>query len=287
MSGASELAVLLAGPFPMAPVRVLGFTIEPFGALTALAIVVGVTVAHYRARDLGLSAAVIGHLSIIAVFAGFTESHLVYVLGYDLDSVRRNPLYLFMIWDGMSNVGGWFGGYLGVWLYFRWHRGLPFLPYADAIAYGLAFAWIFGRLGCTVSFDHPGPLTDSFLGMEYPGSSSLEAGVRHNVGFYELLWCLLVSGWFFSQRRKAKVRGWYAFAFVLAYLPFRIPVDFLRADEARYGVLSPAQWILLAMLAVALPVAVWSLRRGELLVPDGVPKPELHPGGVVSQPTPG
>lgn len=282
-----DFALALAGPFPMAPLRVLGFTIEPFGVLTVMAIVVGVTLAHHRARDLGLSPAVIGHLSIIAVVAGFTVSHLVYVVGYDLESVRRNPLYLLMIWDGMSNVGGWFGGYLGVWLYFRWNRGLPFLPYADAIAYGLAFAWIFGRLGCVVSFDHPGPLTDFFLGMEHPGSRTLEAGVRHNVGLYEFLWAMSLSAWFFSQRRTAKVRGWYAFVFLLAYLPFRLPVDFLRVGEARYAGLSPAQWILLAILPLVVIVARWSVKRGEVLAPDGVPKPDLYPGGVVPPPAVG
>lgn len=277
------LPSLLAGPFPLPPAELYGFTFEWFGGLTALAVVVGVIVAHVRARALGISEQVVTHISIISVVAGFTGSHLVYAIAYAPQTIAEDPLYLLKIWAGMSNVGGWLGGYVGVWLYFVWRRGLPFLPYADAIAYGLAFAWIFGRLGCLVSFDHPGVETDFFLGMEYPGSASLSAGVRHNIGLYELLWCLSISAYFFSQRRKPKLTGWYMTTFVLAYAPFRFPVDFLRAVDVRYAGLSPGQWILIGFFAVLAGVAVHISRRGELLIPDGVPKPAFYPGGVVTE----
>lgn len=72
-----DLAVALAGPFPMDPVSVLGFTIQPFGALTVLAIVVGVTVTHFRARALGLSTAMIGHASLIAAYLDVTPRELM------------------------------------------------------------------------------------------------------------------------------------------------------------------------------------------------------------------
>ena len=279
-----DFGLAFAGPLPLPPFSVLGFVIEPFGALAAVAIVVGFSVAHARARVLGLSENVLTRLCIIAVVAGFSGSHLVYVFGYAPQTIVDDPLYLLKIWTGMSSVGGWIGGYVGVAMYFAFHRRIPFLPYADAIAYGLAFAWVFARAGCWVSFDHPGLVTDLFIGMEYPGSASLTAGVRHNVGFYEFLWCLLIAGIFFSQRDRIHFKGWYMTVFILAYVPFRFPIDFLREVDARYLGLSPGQWLLPGFASVLMALAIRERRRADLLIPDGIPKPEFFPDGAVPAP---
>ncbi len=226
---------------------------------------------------------------------GFIGAHLVHQLFYyphelvgytgpDGKWVEGNWLLIFMVWKGISSFGGFIGGTLGVLYYFRKHKELPFLPYADAIIFGFATAWIFGRLGCTTAFDHPGSPTDFFMGMTYHGHSldrfdkPLTGLVIHNLGWYEAIWSMAMSLFFFTQRKVTHVKGWYLYVFVLAYMPFRFMLDFLREVDVRYG-LTPGQWIAIVLFGLGLWVMVRARKKGDLLAPDGVPKFDWWPKG--------
>lgn len=276
-----DLQMIFGGFFPLPPLELFGLKLHAFGFLVGAGIIIGTIIAGRRARQLGLSEAVISQLALWAVIPGFIGAHFVHVLAYYPEEFVKRPLYLLEIWNGISSFGGFLGGTLGVWWYFRRNKGLPFLPYADALIYGFAVAWIFGRLGCTVAFDHPGHLTEFALGMDFPGNDDVGAGIRHNLGFYEAVWSMLMVAFFFAQRKKTHFKGWYVATFVIAYMPFRFAWDFLRAVDKRYAGLTPGQWISIGLFALCIYLAVVGSKRGDKLVPDGVAKPDLHPGGKV------
>jgi prolipoprotein diacylglyceryltransferase len=98
---------------------------------------------------------------------------------------------------------------------------------------------------------------------------------------------MLMAGFFFTQRKKAHFKGWYVATFVIAYMPFRFAWDFLRAVDARYAGLTPGQWIGIVLFGLCIWLVVVGSKRGDLLVPDGVAKPEMHPGGKVATPRKG
>lgn len=62
-------------------------------------------------------------------------------------------------------LGGFAGGVLGLRIFFRFRRpdvdAEIRLRYLDVIAYVFPFAWVIGRLACTVAHDHPGRITNS------------------------------------------------------------------------------------------------------------------------------
>ncbi len=290
---------LLGLHFPMEPWRPFGpdgLELAPFGFLVGIGIVLGTIIAGKRAKQLGLSERVVADVALWAVIPGFIGAHLVHQLVYyphelvdhyvNGQLVEGEPLKIFMLWKGISSFGGFIGGTLGVLWYFRRHKELPFLPYADAIIYGFAFAWIFGRLGCTTAFDHPGSPTDFFMGMTYYGdqvgifSGPLHGKVIHNLGWYEALWSMGMSAYFFSQRKKTHFKGWFLVAFVIAYMPFRFMLDFLREVDVRY-LLTPGQWFAILLGGLGVWLAVKASQKGDLLVPDGVPKTQWWPKGEV------
>ncbi len=267
---------------PLGPV-----TLHAFGALVGVALVAGSAIVVRRCRAAGLDPERGGDLAVYAIVAGFVTAHLYAVLAYYPRDILRDPLILLKIWENISSFGGFLGGVLGIWLFFRLKA--PHLSreerwkYLDAAAFALPFAWTVGRLACTVAHDHPGTLTTFPLGVSLASpearayiASYYEAAGRlaglpppaqlarmafHDLGWYELLYTLLVMvPAFLLLDRKPRRPGFYAIAFLFLYVPARFALDFLRLADARYFGLTPAQYAGLAGLAAA-GVAVLLRRR--------------------------
>lgn len=269
MSLPLSLPALASIPYPNIPSVELGpLTLHPFGFLVGVAIIVGTVLADRRAKVLGLDRRVISEASLWAVLVGFAVAHWYSIIFYFPERVVEEPLVLLKFWDGISSFGGFLGGTFGLIYYLRRNK-LPFWPYADAIIYGFTFAWVFGRAGCTVAFDHPGVITDFALAMPYPAGRGFAPGIRHNLGFYELLWAVLMAAVFFWQRNKPHWAGWYLTVFVLAYMPIRFAWDFLRVADKTYLGLTPGQFAAIALIVVGIWMFRFRRGRAEVLIPDG------------------
>ena len=273
--------------FQIPPITIGSETLYAFDMFVALAILVGVIVADRRAKRRGLDRRIISDVALWAVIPGFIVSHLVSIFFYFPERLSSDdPWLLLRLWDGMSSLGGFLGGAGGVIYFFR-RRKLPLWPYSNAIVFGFTVAWIFGRAACTVAHDHPGILSDFILAVDYPkaftyGGVEHPAGPRHDLGWYECLWAIAMSSFFFLRRNKPEFAGFHTAVFVLAYVPIRFINDFLRIPDAsggdeRYLGLTPAQYICIALL----PVGLWLLRQrradNHILTPDS--KVHIFPDG--------
>ncbi len=238
-----------------------------FDVCVATAVVVGVWLGERRAHAVGLDRRVVLDVSLWAVIPGFIVSHLYSLLLYFPERVVADPWTLLNIFGEMSSFGGFIGGASGVILYFHLKK-IPFWPYSDPVTFGFTVAWIFGRLGCTLAFDHPGLLTDFALAMPYGGTESLAAGVRHNLGFYEFLWAVSISLVFLWRYRRPHFAGWHLVVFLLSYTPIRFGWDFLRAVDKRYLGLTPGQFAAIGLGVIG--VWWWTIRgRGEVTHANG------------------
>lgn len=279
---------LLGGLFPLPPLDLFGLKLHAFGFLVGTGIILGTILAQKRAKALGLSEAVVAEVALWAVIPGFIGAHLVHVFFYFPEEIAKDPLVILKFWEGISSFGGFLGGTAGVvWYFKRRGKDLPFLPYADAIIFGFCFAWIFGRMGCTTAFDHPGLESDFFLAMEYAvrdehGIIKLPAAdggysIRHNLGFYEMVWTALMFLVFWLNRKRPHFKGWYLSMFVVMYMPVRFAYDFLRAVDERYAGLTPGQWIAIVLFGAGLFLIYKRSKTTDLLVPDGKPRYEYWP----------
>jgi phosphatidylglycerol:prolipoprotein diacylglycerol transferase len=256
--------------FPQPEIHLFGrITLHAYWALVALAVVVGWMMTIARCRKIGLEPTVCNHLLVYVVLTGFIVAHLYSVLAYYPGEILEDPLILLKFWKDLSSFGGIVGGVFGLWLFFR-VKGKRVdaggrLRCLDAIAYVFPFAWVIGRLGCTLAHDHPGTITTFPLGVslatrasqtyiryfykvagrleELPDAERLSGMGFHDLGWYEFLFTgLVIVPVFLVLNRKPRQPGFFPVAFLLLYVPGRFLLDFLRLGDARYAGLTPAQY---------------------------------------------
>lgn len=234
-------------------------TIHAFGVLVAVAMLVGMFFVRRRALADGLDPFVADRLVTWVLFAGFIGAHLVDRFVYYPAQTLAEPWRIVKVWEGLSSFGGFIGAIVGATLFFRRNSTLPTWRYLDAVAYGFPFGWIFGRLGCSVAFDHPGLPTTFFLGeMDASGI------VRHNLGFYEALYTILIAAFFHRVGRKARrAPGFYVGLLAIVYAPVRFLFDFLRTQDVRYFGLTPGQWGAIAVVLVGVLLIRRANEKGE------------------------
>jgi len=239
-------------PYISLPPLHVGFvTIDPFFVLVGTGIVVAFYYILDRARKTGLDTETIYKMVIWIILGSFSAAHLFSMLLDFPNRLLEKPWELFFIWAPVSSMGGFLGALATVLIFARLRR-IPLLAYSDVIIWGFIPGWVVGRLGCSLAHDHPGTPSSFILAVQYPG------GARHDLGFYELLFTLLIL-WPLSRYigNKVKTEGLLTAVIALLYLPVRFGFDFLRAwdhiagMDPRYGGLTAAQWVCLPLFVAA------------------------------------
>jgi phosphatidylglycerol---prolipoprotein diacylglyceryl transferase len=248
-------------------------TIKPFGTLVAIGVYIGSIVAMRHARERGLNEKKMSEFIFWTVGIGFIGGHVLDAIFYHPESVRRDPLYLIKLWEGLSSYGGFIGALCGA-LAWRFSRKEPILGYIECVASAFPLAWVFGRSGCATVHDHPGRLSDAWFAVKlhqistvpdawFAGRSSL-SGIYHgrfDLGLIEMVLTipLALAFWILWKRKPQRPLGFYVGIMCAAYAPVRFVLDFIREDEhdllggdPRYGGLTPAQWACFALLAAGL-----------------------------------
>jgi phosphatidylglycerol:prolipoprotein diacylglycerol transferase len=248
-------------PYVSEPTFSLGpITITGFGVLVCLAVMVGMEVVIRRAPRVGLSAELASSLVAWTIFWGFVGSRLFVVFVYEPGTWREDPFAVLRIWESMSSYGGMLGGLLGAWAVARL-RGLSFgelLRFVDLVGYAFPFAWIFGRLGCSIRHDHMGIASEHFLAVNFPG------GPRFDLGLLEFLYTLGIAAAFALLGRRPRPAGFFLALFFSVYGPARFGMEFLRVGELRYLGWTPAQYLALILTAVGIVgLAILFRRRGD------------------------
>jgi phosphatidylglycerol:prolipoprotein diacylglycerol transferase len=245
-------------PYAPAPSLDIGpYTLHAFGVLAGLAVLFGLLFCYRRAAQMGVSRRDVRTAALWAVIPGFVGSAVFNIVFYQPEKLPERGLVALVDFSrGMSSYGGFAFAAAGVAIYAWTSRG-SWLRTADVLVQGLTVGWIFGRLGCTLVHDHPGKLTSFFLGFQYPD------GARHNLGFYEFLYALLVMlPVVLVVYRKATYRpGLYVATVAVLYAPVRFLLDFLRLSELNprtFGLVF-SQYASLALLAAGLWL-FWRMR---------------------------
>lgn len=250
--------------------------IHPFGALVAIGVLVGVQVASKRARQEGLHPSIIGEMCAYVLIGGFVLGHMLDAVWYHWDVVQREPMFVLQVWNGLSSFGGFVGATVGgvIWIVVRRY---PLIPFADQTSFAFPFAWLFGRLGCFVVHDHPGRVTDFPLAVaDYEIRGLLPPWqVRHDLGLYEVFWCLAMIPLVLWLARKKRPRGFYLAFVPIMYAPVRFGLDFLRAtdipsQDPRIAGLTPGHFGALVLLSAGLLVALRVWKGGRFVIPREV-----------------
>lgn len=172
-------------------------------------------------------------------------ARLGYVLFYDFSSYAADPTEIFRIWNGgMSFHGGLLGVVIASWLWGRRH-GRSLVDILDFVAPLVPTGLFFGRMGNFINAELWGKVTDSWLGMVFPGAGAMprhpsqlyEAGLEGVLTFI-ILWC-------YSSRPRP--HGSVAGLFAILYSLSRMTVEFFRVPDAQIGYLF-AGWVTMGQI---------------------------------------
>ena len=228
-------------------------TIHAFGVLVAAGVLLGIEIFKQRITQVGLDSDLASRMLGWLLVVGFLGAHLVDRLFYNFHETLDRPVTLLIFWEGISSFGGLFGGALGAWIFLRRNtRGVDAWRYLDSLAYALPLGWFLGRMGCFVAFDHVGVPTDHVLGQVYA-----DGIVRHNLGFEEALYSLVIASVIFILGSKPRPPGFLVGVLAVLYAPARFLLDFLRIADERYAGLIVSQYASLLLLGIG----VWLLGR--------------------------
>ena len=230
-------------PYIEHPILRLGpVAIPAFEVCVFAAVVTGYAVVVRRAVRLGWNRDLAFSLVLWTILLGFVGSHVFDVLLYQPAALRQDPLLLFKIWGTMSSFGGLLGGIAGaLWITRRKQlTGPQIFEFIDIVAFAFPYAWIFGRLGCSLAHDHLGVASTSPLAVNFPG------GPRYDLGLLELLFTLAIAALFLLLNRKPRPTGLYLGLFFASYGPVRFVLDVLRIGDERYLGWTPGQYVSVA-----------------------------------------
>lgn len=239
------------------PVQLGPLTLAPFGLFLALGLAAGFAYAHGAAARAPGGRALHADMAAWYLVLGLGGAHIGSILFYYPETIVRGQAWTVDgLFAGLSSFGGLLGGVLGMFLFLR-RRGLSVLPWLDVLVPAFALGGLFARIGCTLAHDHPGLPSDFFLAVRYPSPDGAGFAARHDLGFYELLFWVLMFPVYHVCSRRFTVDGSMVLLLMLTYGPVRFALDFLRINDATYLGLTFAQWCILA----SVPVAGWLARR--------------------------
>ncbi len=248
--------------------------IQPFGILVATGVVLGTKLAEWYAKDNDIRPEILSDFATHVVFIGFIISIILDAIFYHPE--RVGEFLSAPSWEtmkplmGLSSYGGFIGAIVGIGVW-RWRRGMPAWPLADAVAFAFPLGWIFGRTGCFVVHDHPGIESHWALAVD----NYNEMGVpRHDLGLYEVFLAAAVLGLFFFIRsripQEKRPMGLWVALLPIIYTPVRFGLDFLRtADETYYG-LTPGHYASIGLFITGLMLLRYVRANPKWVIPDGM-----------------
>jgi len=292
--------------FDRVTIEIGPLTLGGFGIMVVAGFLVGADIARRKLSrdglDPGLITPLLGLLAIAVYVGGHVGDVLLYhpevldtegrrfanmfgaLAGGNLPTAEDVPKLL-RVWEGLSSYGGFLAATLVVVWYFP-HKGVPILPYGDAVIYGFATSWTLARIGCFLAHDHPGIQTNFWFGVrgicpDAYGNSNIAC---HDMGLYEAILSAGMALVLFVRARSALPPGYIIGLACVMYGPARFALDFLRHPEAdaRYAGLTPAQYgsLLLILVGVRLlrsrprSIGVDECGQGRSVSPPPQPAPD-------------
>ncbi len=181
----------------------------------------------------------------------------------NLDQWRRDPLFLFRIWEGgMAFFGGLFGVTLAVILFARRNK-ISFGALGDTITIPGSLALGFGRIANFMNAELWGRPTGADWGVIYPKVDQLP---RHPSELYECISHLILAGilaliWKLVPSAREHKRGLLSALFVILYGAFRFVTEYFREEPITVGPFTSGQVASLVIVALGV-ILLLIVRRG-------------------------
>lgn len=214
-----------------------------------------------RRADTVASPEDIGDMLFYGMLGVVLGGRIGYILFYHLGRFLDDPLMFFRVWEGgMSFHGGLLGSIVAIW-FFQRKKGWGFRRTMDFGAPLVAPGLFFGRIGNFINGELWGRVTDSPIGMVFPGAGPLP---RHPSQLYEAALegaVLFVLLWVYSS--KPRPVGSVSGLFLILYGVFRFTIEFFRLPDEHigylaFGWLTMGQVLTLPMIVAGVALMAWA-----------------------------
>lgn len=240
----------------------------------------------------GIAKEQLANAFIVTAVVAIVGARVLYIAtnADEFDSVGK---FIDLRSGGLVAYGGFLGGLLGAWLYWR-NKETPLLAWADVVAPALGSGLAFTRIGCylfgcdfgaRLTPEAPAWLRDIGTfpgvggGMSGEGSPAFTHHVEqydlardaatsfpvHPTQLYESIFGFVLFGVAMLVWRRRSFRGQVVLVITLLYAVWRFFIEYVRDDPERgeYFGFSTSQWISLALVPVAIFFYL-RLRKGGL-----------------------
>ncbi|MES1022050.1 prolipoprotein diacylglyceryl transferase [Gloeocapsa sp. BRSZ] len=265
MSLASDLLAQFASPGPIF-INIGPITIRWYGLLIASAVLIGITLSQYLAKQRKVDPDLIGDLAIWLVIGAIPAARLYYVL-FEWSEYAQNPEQIIAIWQGGIAIhGAIIGGLLAALIFARIRR-VSFWQLADLVAPSLILGQAIGRWGNFFNSEAFGNPTNLpwrlYIPPEMRPPEFANFAYFHPTFLYESLWNLMVFALLIAlfvrdvQGKQRLKTGTLFLVYLVAYSLGRVWIEGLRTDSLMLGPLRIAQVVSLTGIAIGLVGLVW------------------------------
>lgn len=241
-------------------------TIRWYGLLIASAVLIGVSLSQYLAKQRNVDPNLLGDLAIWLVIGAIPAARLYYVL-FEWKQYSQHPEQIIAIWNGGIAIhGAILGGSLAAIIFARIQK-VSVWQLADLVAPSLILGQAIGRWGNFFNSEAFGDPTDLpwklYIPPQRRPANFINFEYFHPTFLYESLWNLMVFGLLmtlFNRSLKGKPRlkvGTIALVYMVAYSCGRVWIEGLRTDSLMIGPLRIAQIVSLSAIALGLLGLVW------------------------------
>ena len=271
-------------PLPLGPL-----TLRWYGLLIATAVLIGLYLSSWLAKQRKLENGLISDLLPLLVLFSVIGARIYYV-AFEWRNYAGSPLKALAIWEGGIAIhGALIAGTLTLILFCRWRRQ-PFWDVLDVLVPSVALGQAIGRWGNFFNSEAFGVPTDLPWKLFIPTSSRpvlySEAEFFHPTFLYESIWNLLLFIVLIAVFRKGIKRsgsvptGAMSCLYLIGYSLGRVWIEGLRIDPLCIGALPPAceggvriAQLMSGVLALLGIFGLWWLYGRKQNLPDpGIPK---------------
>ena len=271
-------------PLPLGPL-----TLRWYGLLIATAVLIGLYLSSWLAKQRKLENGLISDLLPLLVLFSVIGARIYYV-AFEWRNYAGSPLKAMAIWEGGIAIhGALIAGTLTLILFCRWRRQ-PFWDVLDVLVPSVALGQAIGRWGNFFNSEAFGVPTDLPWKLFIPTSSRpllySDSEFFHPTFLYESIWNLLLFILLIAVFRKGIKRsgsvpaGAMSCLYLIGYSLGRVWIEGLRIDPLCIGALPPAceggvriAQLMSGVLALLGIFGLWWLYGRKQNLPDpGIPK---------------
>jgi phosphatidylglycerol---prolipoprotein diacylglyceryl transferase len=243
------------------------------GVFSMLALVAGVWIGLWRARQLGIDVdTMVSGLGWV-IAGAVVGARLFHVLDH-LPYYAQHPSEIVAVWQGGIAVYGGFVGGVVTGAVAAWRLGLPVWLCLDAAAPAMLVGQAVGRIGCFINGDAWGAPTGCPCGVVYWHEHALLPpdliGVpTHPYPLYEIAAVAIMLGLLWATRKQHERPGSTFLLMTIGYGITRFVLSFVRQETVIVFGLQEAQLIAVLTSAIALAILAGRLVLARTPVPAG------------------